>query len=154
VGFVIDLPGVPCHAPNTTPDNDTGIGTWIDEQIGNAIRTGKRLDGTIFGPPMPIGFYCNKREEDRIAPIGQDKCRGWRICVSACPYKKMYFNWESGKAEKCTFCDPRIEVVVSLCAHPRRLAERGQAMVRLATRVKRLALDEAATPLVQRPCRC
>jgi nitrate reductase beta subunit len=50
-----------------------------------------------------------KREEDGIVLIDQDKCRGWRMCVSACPYKKIYFNWQSGKAEKCTFCYPRIE---------------------------------------------
>ncbi len=51
-----------------------------------------------------------KREEDGIVLIDQDKCRGWRMCVSACPYKKIYYNWQSGKAEKCTFCYPRIEV--------------------------------------------
>jgi nitrate reductase beta subunit len=51
-----------------------------------------------------------KREEDGIVLIDQDKCRGWRMCVSACPYKKIYFNWKSGKSEKCTFCYPRIEV--------------------------------------------
>ncbi len=50
-----------------------------------------------------------KREEDGIVLIDQDKCRGWRMCVSACPYKKIYYNWQSGKAEKCTFCFPRIE---------------------------------------------
>ncbi len=31
------------------------------------------------------------------------------MCVSGCPYKKIYFNWQSGKSEKCTFCYPRIE---------------------------------------------
>lgn len=31
------------------------------------------------------------------------------MCVSGCPYKKIYFNWSSGKSEKCTFCFPRIE---------------------------------------------
>ena len=51
-----------------------------------------------------------KREEDGIVLIDQDKCRGWRMCVSACPYKKVYYNWESGKSEKCTFCYPRMEV--------------------------------------------
>ena len=51
-----------------------------------------------------------KREEDGIVLIDQDKCRGWRMCVSACPYKKIYYNWSSGKSEKCTFCYPRIEV--------------------------------------------
>ena len=50
-----------------------------------------------------------KREEDGIVLIDQDKCRGWRMCVSGCPYKKIYYNWESGKAEKCIFCYPRIE---------------------------------------------
>ncbi|RIZ70965.1 MAG: nitrate reductase subunit beta [Methylococcales bacterium] len=50
-----------------------------------------------------------KREEDGIVLIDQDKCRGWRMCVSACPYKKIYYNWETGKSEKCTFCYPRIE---------------------------------------------
>jgi len=50
-----------------------------------------------------------KREEDGIVLIDQDKCRGWRMCVSACPYKKIYYNWNTGKSEKCTFCYPRIE---------------------------------------------
>ncbi len=50
-----------------------------------------------------------KREEDGIVLIDQDKCRGWRMCVSGCPYKKIYYNWQSGKSEKCTFCYPRIE---------------------------------------------
>ncbi|GAB2800754.1 nitrate reductase subunit beta [Halomonas shantousis] len=51
-----------------------------------------------------------KREEDGIVLIDQDKCRGWRMCVSGCPYKKIYYNWSSGKSEKCIFCFPRIEV--------------------------------------------
>jgi len=51
-----------------------------------------------------------KREEDGIVLIDQDKCRGWRMCVSGCPYKKIYYNWSTGKAEKCIFCYPRIEV--------------------------------------------
>ncbi|WP_338861409.1 nitrate reductase subunit beta [Mycetohabitans rhizoxinica] len=50
-----------------------------------------------------------KREEDGVVLIDQDKCRGWRMCVSACPYKKIYYNWQSGKAEKCIFCYPRLE---------------------------------------------
>ena len=45
-----------------------------------------------------------KREEDGIVLIDQDKCRGWRMCVSGCPYKKIYYNWKSNKAEKCIFC--------------------------------------------------
>lgn len=50
-----------------------------------------------------------KREEDGVVLIDQDECRGWRMCVSACPYKKIYYNWQTGKSEKCIFCYPRIE---------------------------------------------
>jgi nitrate reductase beta subunit len=50
-----------------------------------------------------------KRSEDGIVLVDQDRCRGWRFCVSGCPYKKVYFNHRTGKAEKCTLCVPRIE---------------------------------------------
>ncbi len=50
-----------------------------------------------------------KREEDGIVLADQDRCRGWRMCISGCPYKKVFFNWESSKAEKCVGCYPRVE---------------------------------------------
>ncbi|MFD9859413.1 nitrate reductase subunit beta [Streptomyces alboflavus] len=51
-----------------------------------------------------------KRAEDGIVLVDQDGCRGWRKCVTGCPYKKVYFNHRTGKAEKCTLCYPRLEV--------------------------------------------
>ena len=58
-----------------------------------------------------------KREEDGIVLVDQERCRGWRYCVSGCPYKKVYFNWDTGRSEKCIFCYPRIEAgMTSLCA--------------------------------------
>jgi nitrate reductase beta subunit len=50
-----------------------------------------------------------KRGEDGIVLVNQDTCRAWRYCVSACPYKKVYYNWKSGKSEKCILCFPRLE---------------------------------------------
>lgn len=50
-----------------------------------------------------------KREEDGVVLVSQDACRGWRHCIPACPYKKIYFNWETNKAEKCVLCYPRLE---------------------------------------------
>ena len=59
-----------------------------------------------------------KREEDGIVLVDQERCRGWRYCVSGCPYKKVYFNWNTGRSEKCIFCYPRIEAgIPTLCAH-------------------------------------
>ncbi|GAA0950296.1 nitrate reductase subunit beta [Actinocorallia libanotica] len=58
-----------------------------------------------------------KRTEDGIVLVDQDRCRGWRMCVTGCPYKKIYFNHRTGKAEKCTFCFPRIEVgIPTVCS--------------------------------------
>ena len=58
-----------------------------------------------------------KRAEDGIVLVDQEKCRGWRMCISGCPYKKIYFNHKTGKAEKCTFCYPRIEVgIPTVCS--------------------------------------
>ncbi len=51
-----------------------------------------------------------KRAEDGIVLVDQNRCRSWRQCVTGCPYKKIYFNHKTGKAEKCTFCYPRVEV--------------------------------------------
>jgi nitrate reductase beta subunit len=50
-----------------------------------------------------------KRGEDGIVLSSPDRCRGWRACVVGCPYKKTYFNWKSGKSEKCILCYPRLE---------------------------------------------
>jgi nitrate reductase / nitrite oxidoreductase, beta subunit len=50
-----------------------------------------------------------KRGEDGVVLIDQTVCRSWRMCVTACPYKKAYYNWETGKSEKCILCYPRIE---------------------------------------------
>ena len=51
----------------------------------------------------------HKRAEDGIVLIDQEQCRGWRHCVAACPYKKTYYNWDTGKSEKCILCYPRLE---------------------------------------------
>ena len=50
-----------------------------------------------------------KRGEDGIVLVDQNRCRGWRSCVSACPYKKVFYNWNTGKSEKCILCYPRLE---------------------------------------------
>jgi nitrate reductase beta subunit len=58
-----------------------------------------------------------KRTEDGIVLVDSDKCRGWRMCVTGCPYKKIYFNHRTGKAEKCTFCFPRVEIgIPTVCS--------------------------------------
>ncbi len=59
-----------------------------------------------------------KRGEDGVVLINQKVCRAWRMCVTACPYKKSYFNWGTGKSEKCILCYPRLEAgYAPACMH-------------------------------------
>lgn len=57
------------YASNITPDKDTGIGNWSDAQIVTAIREGRRPDGTLIGPPMPIGLYRGISDSDAAAIV-------------------------------------------------------------------------------------
>jgi ethylbenzene hydroxylase subunit beta/complex iron-sulfur molybdoenzyme family reductase subunit beta len=50
-----------------------------------------------------------KREEDGAVEIDQDRCKGYRFCLEACPYKMIYFNFITDTSMKCIFCYPRLE---------------------------------------------
>jgi nitrate reductase beta subunit len=50
-----------------------------------------------------------KRREDGIVLLDQSRCRGYRECVKACPYKKVYFNTQTRVSEKCIGCYPAVE---------------------------------------------
>ncbi len=50
-----------------------------------------------------------KRQEDGIVLIDQGRCRGYRKCVEACPYKKSMYRPDMRTSEKCVACYPRIE---------------------------------------------
>ena len=52
VGF--EIPGVGVfYGPNLTPDAETGLGRWSEQDIVTAIRTGQRPDGRTLAPIMP-----------------------------------------------------------------------------------------------------
>lgn len=58
-----------------------------------------------------------KRKEDGIVLVNQDRCHGYRFCVEACPYKKVFFDPRRQVATKCIFCLPRVEEgVAQACA--------------------------------------
>lgn len=53
---------------------------------------------------------------DGTVQIDKDRCIGCGACVDACPYNARYINpalvddaSEDGKADKCTYCKPRVE---------------------------------------------
>jgi mono/diheme cytochrome c family protein len=64
-----EIPEFTIHTPNITPDPETGIGNWTDEQIVTAIREGRRPDGSMIGPMMPIGLYRGISDTDVRAMV-------------------------------------------------------------------------------------
>jgi hypothetical protein len=52
-----------------TPDKKTGLGSWTNEQIVTAIRTGKRPDGRMLAPIMPYNDFANLTKEDALAIV-------------------------------------------------------------------------------------
>ena len=61
-GIKFTTPAFIATAPNITPDGETGLGTWTDEEIKRALIEGVRPDhGPMAGTPlaavMPANFY-------------------------------------------------------------------------------------------------
>jgi nitrate reductase beta subunit len=50
-----------------------------------------------------------KRPEDGIVLVDQERCRGYRKCMEACPYKKTHYRGTTRTTEKCIGCFPRVE---------------------------------------------
>ena len=66
VGFEVPGLGV-FYAPNLTSDKETGLGNWTVDQIATAITTGKRPDGRILAPPMPVQSFKHLTPADALA---------------------------------------------------------------------------------------
>lgn len=63
-GFHFNEGAFNSYSANITPDLETGIGSWTDEEIIYAIREGAQKDGRIIFPPMPVPTYNNMSDDD------------------------------------------------------------------------------------------
>jgi mono/diheme cytochrome c family protein len=70
-GMLIDDDGygLKVAIPNITPDVQTGIGGWTDDQVLRAIRDGVRADDQLLMPPMPFGSYARMSDLDARAVV-------------------------------------------------------------------------------------
>jgi mono/diheme cytochrome c family protein len=66
-GRPIETPFGSITSPNITPDRDTGIGAWSDDEFDAALRKGVRPDGSRLYPAMPYPSYTKMSREDVIA---------------------------------------------------------------------------------------
>ena len=63
-GRPIDTPFGVLAAPNITPDRETGIGSWTDDQFDAAVRQGRSRNGARLYPAMPFPYYTRMSRED------------------------------------------------------------------------------------------
>ncbi|MBX9775296.1 MAG: cytochrome c [Xanthobacteraceae bacterium] len=68
VGFEIPGLGV-FHGPNLTPDKETGLGGWSDQEIITAMTTGVRPDKRILAPIMPWKALAQLTNDDATALV-------------------------------------------------------------------------------------
>jgi mono/diheme cytochrome c family protein len=66
-GRAIETPFGNIIAPNITPDRETGIGNWSDEDFDRALRKGVRSDGSRLYPAMPYTAYTKMPRDDVLA---------------------------------------------------------------------------------------
>jgi len=67
--FVIEEVPFIANAPNITPDPETGIGNWTDQEIERAIREGISRDGRVMVPPMAYPYFRDISSNDMAAII-------------------------------------------------------------------------------------
>jgi mono/diheme cytochrome c family protein len=66
-GRAIETPFGNIVSPNITPDRDTGIGAWTDDEFDNAVRRGIRPNGARLYPAMPFTAYTMMSRADVVA---------------------------------------------------------------------------------------
>jgi mono/diheme cytochrome c family protein len=66
-GRPIETPFGNIVAPNITPDPETGIGSWSDDQFDAAVRKGLRREGSRLYPAMPYNAYTKMSRDDVLA---------------------------------------------------------------------------------------
>lgn len=57
------------YARNLTPDEETGLGRWTDEEIIHVLKTGVRPDGSTLAPIMPWMNTSQMTDDDLKAMV-------------------------------------------------------------------------------------
>jgi len=65
-GRPLETPFGTLLAPNLTPDRETGIGAWSDDEFVAALRNGKSENGHLY-PGMPYTYYTKATRDDALA---------------------------------------------------------------------------------------
>jgi DMSO reductase family type II enzyme iron-sulfur subunit len=96
-------------------DEDQGAGEWPNSYYFYMPRLCNHCSKPACAEACPSGAI--KKMDDGLVLRDESICAGSRFCMEACPYKKIYFNYERNVAQHCIGCFPRLEEgVAPACA--------------------------------------
>jgi len=124
-----------CNACSVACKSENGVALGgfrtkvLEEEVGEFPATQRHFlpmmcnhcENPACLPACPNGAIT--RGENGIVDINKDKCKGFQLCIQACPYGAIYINPDTkpdthvkdypsrsiGKADKCNFCAHRID---------------------------------------------
>ena len=62
--YVLNTPIGKIRTPNLTPDKETGLGNWTDDEFARALHEGITKDGSYLYPAFPFAWYTKVTRED------------------------------------------------------------------------------------------
>ena len=105
-GRALKTPFGAYYSPNITPDPETGIGKWTDDDFLRALKRGMNPEGEHYFPVFPYTTYAKLRDDDALAikaylfslkPVSRKNRAhdvwppfGWRWTIG--PWKGLYFQ--------------------------------------------------------------
>jgi len=103
-----------CKAENNVP---FGVfRTWVERHEKGtfpdvSLQFVPRLCNHCDNPPcvQVCPVQATYKREDGLVLVKDDRCIGCGACIKACPYGARYFNPIKRVADKCTFCQPRVD---------------------------------------------
>ncbi len=66
-GLPIATPFGTFYSPNITPDKETGIGDWTEQDFIRALKLGRNPQGQNYFPVFPFVYFANVTDEDARA---------------------------------------------------------------------------------------
>ena len=111
---------VSCSVENPPPVGQfrtTVLQYEVDKADGSApaMVSLPRLCNHCDNPPcVPVcPVQATFQRSDGIVLVDNERCVGCGYCVQACPYDARFINRETQTADKCTFCEHRLEAAAA-----------------------------------------
>lgn len=92
-------------------DEDQGAGEWPNSYYFYMPRLCNHCEEPSCVEACPTGAL--QKRENGLVLRDEEVCTGSRFCMEACPYKKIYFNYERHVAQQCIGCFPRLDAGVA-----------------------------------------